>query len=102
MAAVTPFPWTDLLIIAGLIFLNGLFAILAALGGVMYVVIVVSSVFFGKKLAPDERPTYPEVPPQAIAVSEYGNAESLKIPGTAMMVAVFFIAQQMLDPEFRS
>ena len=72
--------------------LNGVFAVLAALGGIMFVVIVVSSVFFGKKLAPDEKPTYPEVPPQAAAVSQYGSAEKLRIPGTAMMVAIFFIA----------
>ncbi|MBT8100772.1 MAG: cbb3-type cytochrome c oxidase subunit I [Gammaproteobacteria bacterium] len=72
--------------------LNGLFAVLAAVGGLMFIVIIVSSVFFGRKLGPDEKPTYPEVPPQAAAVSHYGSSESLKIPGTVMMVAVFFIA----------
>jgi cytochrome c oxidase subunit 1 len=72
--------------------LNGLFAVLAAVGGVMFVVVIVGSVFFGRKLGPDEKPTYPEVPPQAAAVSHYGSSESLKIPGTVMMVAVFFIA----------
>jgi cytochrome c oxidase subunit 1 len=72
--------------------LNGLFAIMAAVGGIMFVVVVVGSVFFGKKLADDELPTYPEVPPASAAVSEYGSAEQVKIPGTAVLVGIFFIA----------
>ncbi|MGI9262435.1 MAG: cbb3-type cytochrome c oxidase subunit I [Woeseiaceae bacterium] len=72
--------------------LNGIFAVMAALGGIMFVVVVVGSVFFGRKLAIDEKPSYPEVPPQAAAVGHYGSAETLKIPGTAMLVAIFFIS----------
>ena len=72
--------------------LNGMFAILATLGGIAFVVVVVSSVFFGRKLAPDEKPSYPEVPPQAAVVGQHGSAHSLKIPGTTMLVAIFFIA----------
>lgn len=72
--------------------LNGIFACMAALGGVMFIVIIVGSVFFGKKLADDEQPTYPEVPPESVAVSHYGSSESLKIPGTVMLVSIFFIA----------
>jgi cytochrome c oxidase subunit 1 len=88
--AALPFDYPDVAFL--MMALNGLFAVLASLGGIMFVVIVVSSVFFGKKLAPDEKPTYPEVPPQSAAVSQYGSAETLKIPGTAMLVAIFFIA----------
>jgi len=69
-----------------------MFAVLAALGGILFVVVIVSSVFFGRKLAPDEKPSYPEVPPQAAVVSQHGSAEHLRIPGTAMLVAIFFIA----------
>jgi cytochrome c oxidase subunit 1 len=72
--------------------LNGLFAVLAAIGGFMFVVIIVGSVFFGKKLRDDEKPLYPEAPPQAAAVSEYGSAEAVKIPGTVMLVSVFLVA----------
>ena len=72
--------------------LNGLFAVLAALGGIVFIVVVVSSVFFGRKLGVDEKPSYPEVPPQANVVAEHGSAHSLKIPGTTMLVAIFFIA----------
>jgi len=72
--------------------LNGIFACMAALGGVMFVVIIVGSVFFGKKLADDEQPTYPEVPPEAAAVSHYGSSDTLKIPGTVFLVSIFFVA----------
>jgi cytochrome c oxidase subunit 1 len=72
--------------------LNGMFAVLASLGGVMFIVIVVGSVFFGRKLGEDEKPSYPEVPPQAVTVTQHGSAETVKIPGTAMLVAIFFIA----------
>ena len=72
--------------------LNGLFAILAAIGGGMFVVVIVGSVFFGRKLRDDEKPSYPEVPPQAVAVSQYGSTEAPKIPGTVMLVSVFLIA----------
>jgi cytochrome c oxidase subunit 1 len=72
--------------------LNGIFAVLAAVGGIMFVVVVVGSVFFGKKLAEDEKPSYPEVPPESVAVSHYGSSETLKIPGTIMLVSIFFVA----------
>jgi cytochrome c oxidase subunit I len=72
--------------------LNGIFACMAALGGVMFVVIIVGSVFFGRKLADDEQPSYPEVPPESVAVSHYGSSETLKIPGTVMLVSIFFVA----------
>ena len=72
--------------------LNGMFAVLAALGGIAFIVVVVGSVFFGRKLGVDEKPSYPEVPPQANVVAEHGSAHSLKIPGTTMLVAIFFIA----------
>ncbi len=72
--------------------LNGIFAVMAAIGGLMFVVVVVGSVLFGKKLAADEKPAYPEVPPAAAVVAQHGSAESLKIPGTAMLVGIFFVA----------
>jgi cytochrome c oxidase subunit 1 len=72
--------------------LNGISAVLAAVGGIMFVVVVVGSVFFGKKLAEDEKPSYPEVPPESVAVSHYGSSETLKIPGTIMLVSIFFVA----------
>lgn len=72
--------------------LNGMFAVLASLGGIMFIVVVVGSVFFGRKLADDEKPSYPEIAQQADAVAHYGSSGTLKIPGTVMLVSVFFIA----------
>ena len=59
---------------------------------IAFIVVVVGSVFFGRKFGVDEKPSYPEVPPQAAVVAEHGSAESLKIPGTTMLVAIFFIS----------
>jgi len=64
--------------------LNGLSGILAALGGLAYIVVVVGSVFFGKKVEGKIDLT------GGAAVSRYGSAGTLKIPGTAVLVAVFF------------
>jgi cytochrome c oxidase subunit 1 len=72
--------------------LNGLFAILATIGGISFIVVVVGSVFFGRKLRPDEKPSYPDIPPQATVVREHGSSGSLKIPGTTMLVGIFFLA----------
>jgi len=69
--------------------LNGLSAVLAALGGIVYVVVVVGSILFGRKSS--EVKSVSEVKPAA-AVGRYGSAGTLAIPGTAVMVAVFFTA----------
>ena len=68
--------------------LNGLAAILAALGGVIYVVVVVGSIFFGKRI--DAKAS--ETARPAAAVGQYGSATTMAIPGTAVLVAVFFTA----------
>ena len=65
--------------------LNGLSAILAALGGIMYIAVVVGSVLFGK-------PTTDTSLPKLNVISSYGSAESLKVPGTYVLVAVFFVS----------
>jgi cytochrome c oxidase subunit 1 len=68
--------------------LNGMAAILAAAGGIMYVVVVVGSILFGERTS-DKKPE-PSVAPQAAVVGHYGGAGTLKLPGTAILVAVFF------------
>jgi cytochrome c oxidase subunit 1 len=70
--------------------LNGIFAILAALGGAMYIIVTVASVFFGKHTA--DTAAKPAAPTPAAAIGVYGSAETLKIPGTIVLVGVFFIA----------
>jgi cytochrome c oxidase subunit 1 len=65
--------------------LNGLSAILAALGGIMYIAVVVGSVLFGK-------PTTETSLPKLNVISSYGSADSVKVPGTYVLVAVFFVS----------
>jgi len=69
--------------------LNGISAIAAALGGLFYIVVVVASVFFGRKV---EGKVAIAAPSGKAVVATYGSSESLRIPGTIMLVGVFFIA----------
>lgn len=69
--------------------LNGMSAIAAALGGVMYIVNMVASVFFGRKIG---GPVDVGAPVGPSVVASYGSAGTLKIPGTIALVAVFFVA----------
>ncbi len=68
--------------------LNGLSAVLAALGGLFYIVVVVASVFFGRRIGDNEKVM--EIP--APVVGQYGSAKEVSIPGTIALVAVFFTA----------
>jgi cytochrome c oxidase subunit 1 len=69
--------------------LNGLSAVLAAVGGIMYVVVVVGSILFGKRIAASvARPGHPE----AEAVATYGSAGTFHLPGTYVLVSVFFLS----------
>jgi cytochrome c oxidase subunit 1 len=70
--------------------LNGLFAIMAALGGAIYVVVVVASILFGPRRA--AAPARPAAPPPSVAVASYGSAGTLQLPGTLILVSVFFMA----------
>jgi len=70
--------------------LNGLSAILAALGGFMFIAVVVGSLLFGPKVG--TKPVPKPAPPPAAAVGQYGSAGTLAIPGTITLVAVFFTA----------
>jgi cytochrome c oxidase subunit 1 len=74
--------------------LNGLSAILAALGGAMYIVVVVCSVFFGRRIGDNEKVALgPATGTQAAAaVANYGSAGTLRIPGTVVLVGVFFVS----------
>ncbi len=73
--------------------LNGMFAILAALGGIIYVVVVVASVLAGKKVDA-ARPAwqFPVTSAAAANVGKYGSHATVKLPGTIILVGVFFVA----------
>jgi cytochrome c oxidase subunit 1 len=68
--------------------LNGMSAILAGVGGAIFIVVVVGSLLFGKKIPGSKEEVKAE--PAAAVVSEYGSAKHPAIPGTIALVAVFF------------
>jgi cytochrome c oxidase subunit 1 len=67
--------------------LNGLSAIMAALGGLLFVIIIVGSVLFGKRTGDN-----PLEGMTMTTATNYGSDEHPKIPGTVVLVAVFFTA----------
>jgi cytochrome c oxidase subunit 1 len=71
--------------------LNGIFAIMAAAGGAIFIAIVVASILFGKRRVAPATPE-PAPAPEASAVASYGNAGTLHVPGTYVLVSVFFVA----------
>ncbi|MCC6466807.1 MAG: cbb3-type cytochrome c oxidase subunit I [Alphaproteobacteria bacterium] len=72
--------------------LNGICAILAALGGLAYVVVVVGSILFGKRKDAPAPAARPATPPMASPIASYGGEGTLKLPGTMVLVSVFFVA----------
>jgi cytochrome c oxidase subunit 1 len=73
--------------------LNGLSAILASIGGVMYIAVVVGSILFGKRRGEAEVKANPVVfRGSAATVASYGSEGTLKLPGTIILVSGFFIA----------
>jgi cytochrome c oxidase subunit 1 len=72
--------------------LNGLFAIIAALGGAIYVLVVVGTVLFGKKVDSTHKLTFPLHGGGGAAVSHYGGHATVKLPGTIVLVAIFFVS----------
>lgn len=71
--------------------LNGLSAILASIGGICFIVIVVGSILFGKKRDAESAKTSPVVLGGGGVVGAYGAGHSFKLPGTMMLVTVFFL-----------
>ncbi|HEY6980074.1 cbb3-type cytochrome c oxidase subunit I [Reyranella sp.] len=72
--------------------LNGLFAVIAALGGALFVLITVFTVLFGKKITGGHKLTFPLHAGGGEVASHYGSEGTLKLPGTAILVTVFFVA----------
>ncbi len=76
--------------------LNGMAAILAAIGGGLYILITVGTVLWGKKVDGsniiESLGPMPEKQVSSAAVKEYGNAGTFHLPGTYILVSVFFIS----------
>ncbi len=70
--------------------LNGISAVLAAIGGVLFVLIVVGTVLFGQKIEKGHKLAFPLHQGGAQAVSHYGGESAPKLPGTIVLVTIFF------------
>ena len=71
--------------------LNGVAALVAGVGGAIFIVNMVGTILWGKpktKAVAEAAPAQPE----AAAVSSYGNAGTLAVPGTFVMAMVFLTA----------
>jgi len=77
-----------------LLALNGIFAIMAAIGGAMYIIVTVGTVLAGRRIGDDEKVQLgPATGSQsAAAVASYGSAETLRIPGTVVLVGIFLVS----------
>jgi len=72
--------------------LNGIFAIIAALGGILYVLIVVGTVLWGQKITSGHKLTFPLHAGGGAVASHYGSYMPPKLPGTIVLVAIFFVS----------
>jgi cytochrome c oxidase subunit 1 len=75
--------------------LNGIFAIVAALGGGLYILITVGTILFGNKVDGTNIVAALGPMPQkqvSSAVKEYGSAGTWNLPGTYILVSVFFVS----------
>ncbi|HEX6142843.1 MAG TPA: cbb3-type cytochrome c oxidase subunit I [Geminicoccaceae bacterium] len=71
--------------------LNGLSAILAAAGGIMYVAVTVASILFGKPATAETFSQGRMIAPCGPQVATtYGSAGTWHLPGTYVLVGVFF------------
>jgi cytochrome c oxidase subunit I len=71
--------------------LNGIFAVIAALGGALFVLIVVGTVLFGEKIRGSHKLTFPLFSGGGAVASHYGSERAPKLPGTIILVAIFFV-----------
>ncbi|MFK5979854.1 MAG: cbb3-type cytochrome c oxidase subunit I [Rhizobiaceae bacterium] len=75
--------------------LNGMSAIMAAFGGGLFVIIIVASILFGKKVdASNVVAALGPMPQKRVsdAVKSYGSAHTFHLPGTYILVTIFFTA----------
>jgi cytochrome c oxidase subunit 1 len=71
--------------------LNGISAVLASIGGALFVVIVVATVLFGRKVDAGQPLTFP-LHSGARTIAQYGSHATAKLPGTIVLVAIFFLS----------
>ena len=71
--------------------LNGIFAVIAAIGGAIFVLVVVGTVLFGEKITSGHKLTFPLHSGGGAAASHYGSEGTIKLPGTIILVSIFFV-----------
>jgi cytochrome c oxidase subunit 1 len=71
--------------------LNGIFAIIAALGGVLFVLIVVGTALFGETIKGGHKLTFPLFSGGGAVASHYGSERAPKLPGTIILITIFFV-----------
>src|SRR5690606_4607439 len=71
--------------------LNGVSAILATVGGGLFVVITVASILWGKRLDRGEAPLAFPLHKHSESVAQYGSHATVKLPGTIVLVSLFFV-----------
>ncbi|NUQ34096.1 MAG: cytochrome C oxidase subunit I, partial [Planctomycetaceae bacterium] len=72
--------------------LNGIFAVVAAVGGIIYILVVVGTVLFGPKVTSGHKLVFPLHSGGVAAATQYGTQKHVKIPGTVVLVAIFFVS----------
>ena len=73
--------------------LNGISAIIATIGGIMFVLVIVATIFFGKHRDENACKTNPVIlPGGGPTVASSGSEGTLKLPGTIILVSVFFLS----------
>ena len=73
--------------------LNGISAVIASIGGIMFVLVIVGTILFGKPRDEEACKTNPVILPGGGAtVVAAGSEGTLKLPGTIALVSVFFMA----------
>ena len=75
--------------------INGVFAVIATIGGIIFIVVIVGSLLWGKKRddvsvaeVPKPAPA-PTTAPIPSTVGGYGGAGTLEVPGTFTLALVF-------------
>jgi cytochrome c oxidase subunit 1 len=71
--------------------LNGICAVIAALGGALFVLIVVGTVLFGERIKGGHKLTFPLFSGSGAVASHYGSEKAPKLPGTIILVTIFFV-----------
>jgi cytochrome c oxidase subunit 1 len=72
--------------------LNGVSALLATIGGGLFVVIAVATILWGKRLDKSNAPLAFPLHKRAEAVAQYGGHATVKLPGTVVLVSIFFVS----------